>query len=49
VLIKAMLLTVERGQWSQAASIAEKAAPYVHVKLSSVDLNARPSSTTLRQ
>jgi hypothetical protein len=36
VLIKAMLLAVERGQWPQAASYAEKAAP------------ARPSSVTLQ-
>jgi hypothetical protein len=40
VIIRAMLLAVERGQWSQAASLAEKAAPYCHAKLSSVDLNA---------
>jgi hypothetical protein len=40
VIVRAMLLAVERGQWSQAANLAEKAAPYVHPKLSSVDLNA---------
>jgi hypothetical protein len=40
VIIRAMLLAVERGQWSQAASLAEKAAPYCHAKLSCVDLNA---------
>jgi phosphatidylglycerophosphatase A len=40
VLLKAMWLAVQQGNWSAAASFAREASPYVHAKLSSVDLNA---------
>jgi hypothetical protein len=33
VMVYAMRLAVENGEWRAAASIAEKAAPYVHAKL----------------
>ena len=33
VMRYAMLLELERRQWRSAASIAEKAAPYVHPKM----------------
>jgi hypothetical protein len=40
VLLRAMWIAVSQGNWSQAASFAREASPYVHSKLSSVDLNA---------
>jgi hypothetical protein len=40
VLLKAVWLAVEQGNWSAAASFAREASPYVHAKLSSVDLDA---------
>jgi hypothetical protein len=40
VLLKAVWLAVEQGNWSAAASFAREVSPYVHAKLSSVDLNA---------
>jgi hypothetical protein len=39
VLLKAMWLAVEQDNWSATASFA-RGSPYVHAKLSSVDLNA---------
>jgi hypothetical protein len=33
VMLYAMRLEMEGGQWRSAASIAEKAAPYVHPKM----------------
>jgi hypothetical protein len=33
VMVGAMRLAVENGEWRAAASIAEKAAPYVHAKV----------------
>jgi hypothetical protein len=43
VLLRAMWIAVSQGNWSQAASFAREAAPYLHSKLSSVDLNAKVS------
>ena len=33
VMVGAMRLAVNNGEWRSAASIAEKAAPYLHAKL----------------
>jgi hypothetical protein len=33
VMLLAMRLDVESGQWRSAASIAEKTAPYLHAKM----------------
>jgi hypothetical protein len=40
VMVTAMYLAVDDNNWKAAATYAEKAAPYVHAKLSSVDVNA---------
>src|SRR5689334_20414623 len=40
VLLKAMWIAVSQGNWSAAASFAREAGPYVHAKMSSVDISA---------
>ena len=40
VMVTAMYLAVNENNWKAAATYAEKAAPYVHAKLSSVDVHA---------
>jgi hypothetical protein len=40
VILRSMWLAVEQGNWSAAASFAREAAPYLHSKLSSVDVHA---------
>jgi hypothetical protein len=40
VLLRAMWIAAAQCNWNVAASFAEKSAPYVHAKMSSVDLNA---------
>ena len=40
VMMHAMSLAANEGNWAQAANFARECAPYCHPKLSSVDLNA---------
>ena len=39
VMLKAMRLQVEAGNWTEAAKHAESAAPYLHPRLASVAAN----------
>jgi hypothetical protein len=41
VMLHAMKIAARASQWPQAASLAEKAAPYLHPKLSSETLSVR--------
>ena len=45
VMLKAMTLEAARNNWKQAAVFAEKAAPYVHPRLSAIDVNANVRRT----
>ena len=40
VMLKAMSIQANEGRWNAAAALAKEAAPYLHPRLSSVDLNA---------
>lgn len=49
VMIDAMLFLRDAGEREKAASIAKDAAPYVHARLSSVDVQANVTHQTLDQ
>jgi hypothetical protein len=40
IMLKAMSIEAAKNNWKQAAIFAEKAAPYVHPRLSAIDVNA---------
>jgi hypothetical protein len=40
VMLKAMSIQAYEGKWVAAAALAKEAAPYIHPRLASVDLNA---------
>jgi len=40
VMLTAMGIRAYEGKWNEAAAIAKEVAPYLHPRLSSVDLNA---------
>jgi hypothetical protein len=48
VLLFAMRLELQGGQWRSAASIAEKAAPYVHPKDSSASGGGGDKELTIK-
>lgn len=45
VMLRAMRAAVERDDWREAATHAKDAAPYIHPKLSSMDMNASVSGS----
>ena len=48
VMLLAMRLELEGGQWRSAASIAEKAAPYVHPKVAPRAEDGGENEVTIR-
>jgi hypothetical protein len=40
IMLRAMSLAAAENKWPQAAALAKEAAPYVHARLSSVEMNA---------
>jgi len=47
VMLHAMKIDVAAGEWRSAASLAEKAAPYLHPKLASEVLTLRKAPQTI--
>ncbi len=45
VMLRAMRLHATAERWDDAAAIAKDAAPYIHARLSSVDLNSEGTLT----
>lgn len=41
VMLKAMRMHADADKWDEAANVAKDAAPYVHARLSAVELNGR--------
>ena len=47
VMLEAMNALRDSGDLEKAASVAKDAAPYIHAKLSSVEMNAKVTTKTL--
>ena len=45
VMLKAMRIHADAERWDDAASVAKDAAPYMHARLSSVDMQANVNMT----
>lgn len=47
VMLEAMNSLRESGELEKAASVAKDAAPYIHAKLSSIEMNAKVTTKSL--